>query len=85
MALGAAEAARRLRRRHVPEEDGAVAADAGERRVVAGDAQVEDFVAVRGVGLDELGWRRGREGVGCWRGGGPGWVVEADGTVGGAG
>jgi len=75
VALGAAEAAGRLRGRDVPEEDGAVAADAGERRVVGGDAEVEDFVAVRAVGLDELGWRRRGEGVGCGSGRGPGWVV----------
>ena len=85
MALGAAEAAGRLRGRDVPEEDGAVAADAGKRRVVGRDAEVEDFIAVRRVGLDELGCRGRGEGVGCRSGGRPGWVVEADGTVCGAG
>lgn len=41
-----------LRGRDVPEEDGAVAAAGGEGCVVGGDGEGEDFVAVRGVGLD---------------------------------
>jgi hypothetical protein len=38
--------------RHIPEEDGAVAAYAGECCVVGRDGDVEDFVAVRRIGLD---------------------------------
>lgn len=76
----------------VPEEDGFVAAGGDEARVIAGDGDGEDFVAVdAGVALD------GR--CGCWDwfgrvrgdGGGVGWwregfegVPEVDGAVGGA-
>ena len=66
-------AAQRARGADVPEEDLLVAADGGEARVVRGEGEVEDFVAVGGVGLDEVG------------GGGVGGVGEVDGAVCGAG
>jgi len=67
----------RARRGDVPEENGLVPADGAEARVVGADGEVEDFVAVGRVGLDEAGF---------WDcGGGFGGVVEVDGAVGGAG
>ena len=56
----------RLRRRDIPEKDGFIPADGREARVVGRDAEVEDFVAVRRVCLDQA------------RGGG---VEEADAAV----
>jgi hypothetical protein len=85
MALIPAKTTKGLSGRDVPEEDTAVAADGGEGCVVGGDGEVEDGIAVRGVGLDELGSFWGREGVCGWWGWGAGGVVEADGAVGGAG
>lgn len=38
---------------YVPKKDLLVAADAGEPGVVVCDGEIEDFVAVGGVGLDE--------------------------------
>ncbi len=85
MAAIAAKPPEGLRRGHVPQEDGAVPADGGERGVVGRDADVEDFVAVGGVGLDELRWaRRVERGCGGGRGG-AGRVVEPDGAIRGAG
>ena len=83
----------RAARGHVPQEDLPVAADAGEAGVVGRDGEVEHFVAVRGVGLDEAGGRGGGESAGGGgstgggEGGGRGFegVVEPDGAVGGAG
>ena len=62
---------------NVPQEDLAVPADGREASVVVGDGEVEDFVAVRGVGLDQAGFGLGGEGFGG--------VVEVDGAGGGAG
>jgi hypothetical protein len=67
----ASESPRGLRGGYVPEEDGAVAAHGRERGVVGGDGDVEDFVAVCGVGLDQLRGFWGSEGGGggwwgCW-------------------
>ena len=55
----------------------AVTADGCEAGVVVSDGDVEDLVAVRGVGLDEA--RFGLGGMGFGR------VVKVDGAVGGTG
>jgi len=44
--------AQRLGRSDVPQKDGLVAADGDEARVVGGNGEVEDFVAVGFVALD---------------------------------
>lgn len=95
-----AEAADGLGRRHVPEEDGAVAARGGEAGVVRGDGEREDLVGVGLVGLDEAAFREGvgrvfglllllllfgDVGVGRVDGGGGLGVVQPDGAVGAAG
>ncbi len=71
------EPAQRARGRDVPQENLLVAAHGGEASVVAADGEVEDGVAVRGVGLYQAGfgdlWVRFER------------VVEVDGAVGGAG
>lgn len=53
----ATEPTDRLGRGDVPKEGGAVAADGGEALVVGGDGEVEDLVAVGGVGLNEAAFR----------------------------
>jgi hypothetical protein len=73
-----------LRLRDVPVEHAAVAAYAGKCGIVLRNGDVKDFVAVGGVGLDELGCAGRIEGVAAGWGGGARGVVEADGTVGGA-
>lgn len=85
MALVSAKATQCLGCCDVPEEDGAVTAHGRECCVGRGDGDVEDGVAVRGVGLDELAWAGRSEGVGIGGGGGTRGVVETDGAVGGAG
>jgi len=54
MALAAAKPPDRLRSRDVPEKHGSIAANRCECRVVLCDGNVEDFVPMRGVGLDKL-------------------------------
>ena len=71
--------------RDVPEEHATVPANGRESCIVGRDADVEDFVAVRGVGLDELCGFRGLEWVGGGGGRRAGGVVQSDGTVRGAG
>ena len=61
----------------VPEEDLAIAADGCKPGIVIGDGDVEDFIAVRRIGLDEAGLGLVRLGFGG--------IIEMDGTVGGAG
>lgn len=73
-----------LRFRDIPVKNTAVAAYAGEGGVVLGDGNIQDFVAVCGIGLDELGCAGRLERVAAWRCGWARGVVEADGTVGGA-
>ena len=63
---------------NVPEEDGAVSTHGRECCVVGRDADVEDFVAVGGVGLDELGGLRRLERVGGGGRRGARGVVQAD-------
>ncbi|KAL8782894.1 MAG: hypothetical protein Q9213_005006 [Squamulea squamosa] len=67
----------RPRRRHIPQENLLVPSHAGESRVILRDGDVEDFVAVGGICLDQTRVRGG--------GGGFGGVVETDGAVGGTG
>lgn len=62
---------------NIPQKNLPVPADGGEARVIVGNGDVEDFVAVRGVALDEAGFGRGRVRLGR--------VVEVDGAVRGAG
>lgn len=62
---------------HIPQKNLLVSAHAGKARVVFCDGEVEDFVAVGAVGLDQAGFWGG--------GGGFQRVVEVDGAVGGAG
>ena len=57
----------------IPEEDLFIAANGGEARVVARDCEVEYFVAVGFIGLDQTGRRD--------IGGGFSGVVEVDSTV----
>lgn len=64
----------RPRRRDIPQEDLLVTPYAGEARIVVGDREVQDLVAVRGVALDQTGLGDGR--VGFER------VVEVDEAVG---
>lgn len=82
MALVPPEAAERLRRRYVPEEDAAIAPYGCEARIVRRDADVEDLIAVRRIGLDQLRWFRWCEGVRwvcwCWSARG---VVQSNGAV----
>ena len=66
----------RSSRNYVPEKDLLVATDAGEPGIVVANGEIEDFVAVSGVGLDEAGFGSGA--------GGFGGVVEVDGAVTGA-
>jgi len=77
-----APATQRPGRADVPEEDLLVAAGGDEARVVGGDGEGEDGVAVGVVGLDQAGF--GDCGVGFLGVGFLG-VVEVDGAVGGAG
>ncbi len=72
-----AESAQSPRSGNIPEEDLPVPAYRSEARVVVGDGDVKDFVAVRRVGLDEAGFELGGVGFGG--------VVEVDGAIGGAG
>lgn len=56
----AAEPPRRHRLAHVPQKDGAIAASRHEALVVGRDGEAGDFVAVRGVRLDEAPLWHGR-------------------------
>lgn len=67
----------RPRGRHIPQEDLLVPTNACEARVVLGDGDVQDFIPVRGVRLNQSGSGRGEGGFSR--------VVEAYETVGGAG
>lgn len=85
MAVVTAKPPQRLGRSHIPKEDRAVPTYRRESRVILCDADIEDFVAMRGVCLDELCelWRF-EEVCGCG-GRGAGRVVQPDGTVRGPG
>ena len=62
---------------HIPEEDLFVAPGGGETGVVCCDGEIEDFVAMGGIGLDQArGWGRGK----CFER-----IIEIDRAVRGAG
>lgn len=69
--------AQRSRRRHVPQEDLLVPAHAREPRIVVGDGEIENLVAVGRIALDQTGLGDRRVGLGR--------VVEMDGAIRGAG
>jgi len=69
----------------IPVKDVAVTAHAGKGGIVLGDGDIQDFVAMRGIGLDKLGCTGRLEGVGARWCGGARRIIEADGTVGRAG
>ena len=58
---------------HVPEKDLLVAANAGEPGIIVGNGEIENFVTVGGIGLDETRFWCGAEGFGG--------VVEMHGAV----
>lgn len=49
---------------HVPKKYLLVAADAGEAGIIVGNGEIEDFVTVGGIGLDEARFWCGAEGFG---------------------